>query len=147
MDNDLEFVKKSLLNFDTKLDKLKSDFSISFGKIELLLEKLANFEQRMDDSNKRVHKRIDSAENRLTFIEHCQNATGCNALSAFIAKREEQLKHYESVINNLDNRVNENSQSLKELQDIPNKVLFRVVVSLVTAGLIGLIAFYFRHKL
>ncbi len=147
MDNELEFIKKSLLNFDTKLDRLKSDFSVSFGKIELLLEKLANFEQRTDESNKRIHKRIDAVEDRASSIEHTQNTNGCSALTSFIARREEQLKHYDSVLNNLDERVKENSKALKELQDIPNKVLFRVVVSLITAGLIGLLAFYFRHKL
>jgi len=143
MDNELEFIKNSLANFENKLDTLKSDFTKSFGKIELLLEKLANFEQRTDESNKRIHKRIDSVEHRVSNVEQLQNSRGCNALTSFIARREEQLKHYDSIIKDHNARIKENQQALKELQDIPNKVMFRVIVSLITAGIIGVTAYYF----
>jgi len=145
MDNELEFIKKSLLSFDNKLDKLKNDFSVSFSKIELLLEKLANFEQRMDDSSKRIHKRIDSNESRLNNIEYNQNSKGCNALTSFVAMRQEQLKHYDGIIDDFNTRLKDNEKALRDLQDIPNKVLFRVVTSLIVAGILGMTTYYFTE--
>jgi len=124
-----------------KVDKLIE----SMGKQEVILEKLANMEKAQTESQSRVHHRIDANEKDVKSIFEIHK-TGCMALQNHKTERLADLKRYDVIINNFEKRITNNENILKELKDIPNKIMVRVImvaISAITAGAIGV---YFFDK-
>ena len=132
----IERLSEGQAQTNEKVDKLIE----SMGKQEVILEKLANIEKSHAESQKRVHKRRDAIEEDVKDIRK-HHVTGCTALNSFIARREVELKGYDHTIAEMESKIGANSKLLKEMKDIPNKIMLRVLmvaVSAVTAGLVGM---------
>ncbi|MDX1809722.1 MAG: hypothetical protein R3331_09300 [Sulfurospirillaceae bacterium] len=131
----VKHLTKAHADTNKKVDKLIE----SMGKQEVILEKLSNIERSYIDAHKRLHKRIYENENRLSKIENNQ-INGCPALKSHIIQRETELKHYNSVIDSFDKRIEVNTKDLEEVKSIPNKIMMRMAIvatSLITTAIIG----------
>ena len=124
-----------------KVDKLIE----SMGKQEVILEKLANMEKSQTDSQRRVHHRIDSNEKDVRDIYEIHKV-GCTALHNHINESKARIEKYDVILNNMDKRIANNESILRELKEIPNKIMYRVVLVALSTIIAGTLSVYFFDK-
>lgn len=99
-------INKSLADTTKSLAEDMKDIKISMQNQEVLLEKLSNVESKIDDNNKRVHKRIDLIEkdykDRIKEIE-TETKEKVNKLEKHNEREIEEVKkeHIEPINQNL----------------------------------------------
>ena len=105
----IERLNDKMDKIDEKVDSVQSDVN----KFVILFEKLAHIEKIYDDSNKRVHQRIDEIEKRIEKTEERQNNSGCPTLKSFQSGYDNELKH------NL-NKIDDHEKRIKAIEIIPS---------------------------
>jgi len=121
-----ETVIKHSMEFQSLTTSLKGivtelhEITKSLRNVAILNEKIDNMDNNITDSFKRVHRRSDNLDERLKIVETSRNEKGCVALNTM------QIE-YKGKIDQLDTL----STDMKDIKDIPNKILWRFVLSLV----------------
>ena len=95
----IERLHDKLDKLDEKVDTVQTDVN----KFVVLFEKLSNLEKTHEESNKRIHHRIDEVEERVVKIEDRQNTNGCPAFQQFRGTHDNELKHNLEKIHDLEN--------------------------------------------
>ena len=131
MDKD-DMIIESLTRINDKLDKHEN----KFDEIAMTLKKLVEVDMGMRElknANKRIFQRLEK-------VEQTQIEKGCNVLNNYWSIRNEQLKKYDRIIDDFDEKIKSNDKAIKEFKDIPNKIFMRMIfvaTATLTAWAIG----------
>lgn len=145
MIDDKSLIMVSLEKLDSKVERL-DDKVDSMGEIlskqELILEKILHVEDRVNHVSNVVHKRIDDVCTQVSAIVESQTKTGCPVFQSCNIQRKEQLKAYDKEIDKANRNFDKIFAELARINNLPNIILFKVFLSLVSTGLLGLIAYW-----
>ena len=122
-----DMIIDSLNRISNKLDTHEK----KFDNIAHTLNKLVEVDVKLketDQSMKRAFKRLED-------VEYNQQTAGCSMLNNHLKVRNEQLKHYDSIILESTKRLERAEETIKEIKSIPNKILMRVALAL--SGALG----------
>jgi len=110
----LERIDKKLDHHDTKIDMITST-----------LQKLVEVDVKMQehsDSIGRVFKRVE-------LIEKSQRESGCSVLNNYWNIRNEQLKKYDRIVKDFDDRILANTKIIEDIKSIPNKIMMKMLMT------------------
>jgi len=137
-DDNNKIIIDALQNINNKL--LEHDKQ--FTGISDTLTKLIEVDMSIKDlqlSNKRCFVRVETLENQ------CNNA-GCPALKAREDVRAEQIKHYDNIVEVFNNRLNLVETAIKKMESLPNELLKKVLLTIVSTIVGGVVLAFFFHK-
>ena len=124
MDND-SFVITTLERINSKLDKHDD-------KIDMIVTTLQQL-VKIDTENKEIKESLSRAFKRLEAIEHNQSTEGCPAHKAFLAVRNEQLKHYADVAKKCADNYSSVEKRLDAIEERPLKAIDKVLMGILGA--------------
>jgi len=122
-DEEFKLLSSSLLALaDAQKDTNKElhRLTMALGDQKVLIEKISNMDRNMNESFKRVYRTHDALEDRIKELETTRNHQGCPALANMKVGYEADMKDFEEV-----------KTDMKDIKSIPNKILFRMVYSIV----------------
>lgn len=134
LSNSVEKTNERHDKFEDKIDAIKDDVS----KFAVLFEKQLNLEKTHEDSNKRLHHRVDEFVERIKKVEHTQEVTGC---PVFREMQKERLL----FIKQLEEEKEDIKKAIKEIQDTPKKRMENVLKGFFVALGGGIFAWIMAH--
>jgi len=100
--------------------------TLALGDQKVLIEKINNMDKNINDSFKRVYRTHDELDKRLKVVEDSRNNGGCVALSTTVIKCNSNEKILDGLV--ID---------MKDIKDIPTRLLWRFVTALVSIAAIS----------
>ena len=124
--DEMSFVVTTLERINTKLDKHDDKIDMIVTAMQQLV--------KVDTENKEIKEALARVFKRVETMETYHNTSGCPAHKAFLDVRKEQLKAYDSVAEECEERQEKLETRIKALEDKPivamNKFALAVVATL-----------------
>lgn len=120
----------AILKIDQKVDDKFDKFEDKMDKVveyitetKVLLEKITHIDDKLDDTTKRLHYRID--ENTVTIKEilHRQTTEGCAVVRQVITRSDERVNTFKEKAIRMEEEIKEIKVKLKEIDDRPKVAL------------------------
>ena len=138
----IERLNDKMDKIDEKVDSVQSDVN----KFVVLFEKLAHIEKTHDDSNKRVHHRIDEIEKRIEKTEERQNNGGCPTFKSFRSEHDNELRHNLEKIKNCEEFKANVETKINDMEMKPAK-RFDGMITHGLSAFIGALVLYIMAKI
>lgn len=123
--DEMSFVVTTLERINTKLDKHDDKIDMIVTAMQQLI--------KVDVENKEIKESLSIAFKRLEAIEHNQSTEGCPAHKAFVAVRAEQLKAYDALAKECEERSEAMDKRIEVLEQKPLKAIDKVWMALLGA--------------
>lgn len=123
----------------TTLERINQKLDKHDDKIDMIVTALSQL-VKVDTETKELRERMVRMYKRLEAVEHNQNTDGCQAHKAFLAVRAEQVKSYEILAKNCQEKHVELEERLEVLEQKPMKAMDKfsmAVIGALGAGLGG----------
>ena len=124
--DEMSFVVTTLERINAKLDKHDD-------KIDMIVQAMQQL-VKVDTENKEIKESMQRLFKRVEVMENYHNTSGCPAHKAFLDVRKEQLKAYDNVAEECEERQNKLEARIKAIEDKPivamNKFALAVVATL-----------------
>ena len=123
--DEMSFVVTTLERINTKLDKHDD-------KIDMIVQAMQQL-IKVDVENKEIKESLARAFKRLEIMEQQQASDGCPAHKAFLAVRAEQLKAFEALAEECEEKHETINKRLETLEQKPLKAIDKVWMALLGA--------------
>ena len=123
--DEMSFVVTTLERINTKLDKHDD-------KIDMIVQAMQQL-IKVDVENKEIKESLARAFKRLEIMEQQQASDGCPAHKAFLAVRTEQLKAFEALADECEEKHETMNKRLETLEQKPLKAMDKVWMALLGA--------------
>ena len=123
--DEMSFVVTTLERINTKLDKHDD-------KIDMIVQAMQQL-IKVDVENKEIKESLARAFKRLEIMEQQQSSDGCPAHKAFLAVRAEQLKAFEALAEECEEKHETINKRLETLEQKPLKAIDKVWMALLGA--------------
>ena len=123
--DEMSFVVTTLERINTKLDKHDD-------KIDMIVQAMQQL-IKVDVENKEIKEALARAFKRLEIMEQQQASDGCPAHKAFLAVRAEQLKAFEALADECEEKHETMNKRLETLEQKPLKAMDKVWMALLGA--------------
>ena len=124
--DEMSFVVTTLERINAKLDKHDD-------KIDMIVQAMQQL-VKVDIENKEIKESMQRLFKRVEVMENYHNTSGCPAHKAFLDVRNEQLKAYDNVVEECEERQDKLEARIKAIEDKPmvamNKFALAVVATL-----------------
>lgn len=125
--DEMSFIVTTLERINTKLDKHDDKIDMIVTAMQQLI--------KVDVENKEIKESLSRVFKRIEAIEHNQTTEGCPAHKSFVAVRNQQLKGYEQIIGECEERYENVDTRLTALEQKPLKAMDKVWMA--TLGALG----------
>jgi len=136
MMDEQSFIITTLERINTKLDKHDD-------KIDMIVTALTQL-VKIDTENKEIKESLGRAFKRIEEMEENQSSEGCPAHRNFLAVRAEQLKHYDNLAKECQERHEKMITRIEVIENIPKKRIEVAIIetikwsTIIVLGLIGI---------
>ena len=136
----LERVNETMLRMDERwhdaIKEMRQDFKNSQEKTDAKFEKINDTLAKLvtvDIENKEIKESLGRAFRRIEMVEHHQTSDGCPAHKSFLAVRAEQIKAFESLADECEEKHEAMNKRLETLEQKPLKAMDKIWMALLGA--------------
>lgn len=125
-------LEKFEVRMDARDEKLEKRLDKQDSKIDGIIKTLELL-VKVDIENKEIKESLGRAFKRIETMEHQQTSDGCPAHKAFLAVRAEQLKAFESLADECEEKHEAMHKRLEILEQKPLKAMDKVWMAILGA--------------
>ena len=123
--DEMSFVVTTLERINTKLDKHDD-------KIDMIVQAMQQL-IKVDVENKEIKESLARLFKRVEMVEHHQTSDGCPAHKSFLAVRAEQIKVFESLADECEEKHEAMNKRVETLEQKPMKAMDKILMAILGA--------------
>lgn len=132
------FILETLKSIDSKITHQDDRINKLVDSMTKLIE--------VDTETREIKSSVGRLYDRMEAVEENQTTDGCPVHNRLVEVRAEQMKAYDSKIEQLEDKSKDIDERLKTIEDRPRKRMEVAIIEIVkycTVGILGILAFKF----
>lgn len=132
------FILETLKSIDSKITHQDDRINKLVDSMTKLIE--------VDTETREIKSSVGRLYDRMEAVEGNQTTDGCPVHNRLVEVRSEQMKAYDSKIEQLEDKSKDIDERLKTIEDRPRKRMEVAIIEIVkycTVGILGILAFKF----